>query len=261
MADAESSRDDAQAAWPSPYETCANVPKIILFGDSITQQSFAPETQGWGMYLANYYIRRADVYNRGFSGYTTRWAVTALPYVFSGELCKNVRLVTVFLGANDSCAKAWNARHHVPLHTYQQNLETIVLYIREHVGVGTRIVLITPPPFHLESYLPFQKEKWKDQATGISERRNLVTKMYADVVVALGKKLGVPVLNLYARMMSSCPDGSWYQYLSDGLHFSLRGNRFVGERLVELLQKEFPQDIGGDLDATMQHSLPWHTDL
>jgi len=45
-------------------------PKIVLFGDSITQMSFIDG--GFGSKLANYYQRKADVINLGFSGYTTR---------------------------------------------------------------------------------------------------------------------------------------------------------------------------------------------
>ncbi len=45
-------------------------PAIVLFGDSITQQGFGLNGHvGWASLLANDYIRRADVLNRGFSGY------------------------------------------------------------------------------------------------------------------------------------------------------------------------------------------------
>ncbi len=54
-------------------------PKFILFGDSITQRGF---DNGWVASLANHYIRKADVFNRGFSGYNTRWAKHLLPTVF-----------------------------------------------------------------------------------------------------------------------------------------------------------------------------------
>jgi hypothetical protein len=49
------------------------MPRILLVGDSITQESFQPN--GWGSALANWYIRRADVINRGLDGYNTRWVL------------------------------------------------------------------------------------------------------------------------------------------------------------------------------------------
>lgn len=46
-------------------------PKIILLGDSITQLSFASD-HGFGAALCDAYQRRADVFNRGYSGYNVR---------------------------------------------------------------------------------------------------------------------------------------------------------------------------------------------
>lgn len=75
---------------------------IVLFGDSITQGGFAPG--GWAARVAERYVRRADVFNRGLSGYNTRWARAVLPALFEQsppfDLAKS--LVTVFFGANDA---------------------------------------------------------------------------------------------------------------------------------------------------------------
>lgn len=51
-------------------------PKILLLGDSITQWAFRPG--GWGNLLAQHYMRRADVVNRGFSGYNSSWILQAV---------------------------------------------------------------------------------------------------------------------------------------------------------------------------------------
>jgi isoamyl acetate esterase len=269
---------------PAVLSRCLNVaramPQIVLFGDSITQQSFNPELHGWGTIVCNYYARRADVLNRGYSGYTTRWAVPALPHIFHSEgQRRNVKLVTVFFGANDSCIKAYNPRHHVPLHTYYNNVASTVQWLKDNVGGGgtgggggdddddLRIVLITPPPFHKDSFLVYQKNRYQDLATGISERRNAVTKLYVDVVVSLGEKFDVPVLNLWERMMTERP-GRWETFLSDGLHFSRDGNEFVGEQLLGLIETSFPELkvtpslLGGYSNSgsasEMGHSLDWH---
>ncbi|KAI8854645.1 hypothetical protein BC829DRAFT_412779 [Chytridium lagenaria] len=42
--------------------------RILLFGDSLTQQGFDPDLRGWGAFLANQYMRKVEVCNRGFSG-------------------------------------------------------------------------------------------------------------------------------------------------------------------------------------------------
>ncbi|VFQ95641.1 unnamed protein product [Cuscuta campestris] len=55
-------------------------PEIVLFGDSITEQSF--RSGGWGSSLADYYSRKADILNRGYGGYNTRWALFMLHHLF-----------------------------------------------------------------------------------------------------------------------------------------------------------------------------------
>ena len=52
--------------------------KVLLVGDSITQQSFSVTHGGWGAGLQDWYQRTADVYNRGFSGYNSRWIQQSL---------------------------------------------------------------------------------------------------------------------------------------------------------------------------------------
>lgn len=50
--------------------------QFILFGDSITQGSYAQERGfAFGAELTNRYVRRLDVINRGFSGYNTAQAL------------------------------------------------------------------------------------------------------------------------------------------------------------------------------------------
>lgn len=80
--------------------TTAMRPQFITFGDSITQRGFAP---GWTGLLADAYQRRADVINRGYSGYNSRWALQLMDRVFPPtSVVPPPRLVTIFFGANDA---------------------------------------------------------------------------------------------------------------------------------------------------------------
>ena len=58
---------------------------IVLFGDSLTQRGF--EDGGWAAALAHHFGRRADVYNRGFGGYNSRWALHVLRELFPQTAC------------------------------------------------------------------------------------------------------------------------------------------------------------------------------
>jgi lysophospholipase L1-like esterase len=82
---------------------CAHLmrPQFVTFGDSITQRGFSA---GWTSLLADAYQRRADVINRGYSGYNSRWALQLLDHVFPQPTAAlpPPRLATVFFGANDA---------------------------------------------------------------------------------------------------------------------------------------------------------------
>lgn len=109
-------------------------PAIILFGDSITQQGFGYGERGvgWASLLARDYSRRADIFNRGYSGYNTRMAVEELlpnNEVFGTPPGDNgVLFCTVFFGANDAALPG--ERQHVPIEEYGSNLAKIVTTIR-----------------------------------------------------------------------------------------------------------------------------------
>lgn len=94
-------------------------PPIVLFGDSITQFAYGesplgtPVRIGWASLLSEAYQRRADVLNRGFSGYNTRHALALVPKLFASKTGAggdnnsngngNLPLFcTVFFGANDA---------------------------------------------------------------------------------------------------------------------------------------------------------------
>lgn len=105
-------------------------PVILLLGDSLTQQGFGRNGgEGWASLLANSYSRRADVLNRGFSGYNSRHLASILPNVLSTNYKnKNVLFCTVFLGTNDAALPG--ERQHVPLDEYESHLNSIVSQVR-----------------------------------------------------------------------------------------------------------------------------------
>jgi lysophospholipase L1-like esterase len=171
--------------------------QIILFGDSITQQSENQE-QGFGFApaLRDDYIRRLDVVNRGFSGYTSQLALYVLPQFMPGPSQTNVRLMTVFFGANDACVPG-NAQH-VPLDEYVACLKAIV---RHPVVLAHRvkILLITPAPVD-----EYQLEP-NDLAIGHSALQRTAgnTKRYADACRELGKQLNLPIVDLWTVFMEA----------------------------------------------------------
>lgn len=203
-------------------------PRVLLFGDSITQFSF--QQGGWGAALAHRLVRKCDVLNRGFSGYNSRWARIILPRLIgSGRDLDSPAAVTVFFGANDSALKDENPKQHVPLDEYAGNLRSMVQYLQS-VGVPeSRVILITPPPLC--------EAAWEKECIAQGHKLNRVNAVvgeYASACVQVAQDCGTDVLNLWALMQEDSQDFS--AYLSDGLHLSPEGSEFLFSHLWPLIE-------------------------
>jgi lysophospholipase L1-like esterase len=103
---------------------------VVLFGDSLTQKGW--NEGGWCSSVANLYQRRADVYNRGYGGYNSRWARYLLPHLFpltSENLTNKHFLVVVWFGANDATLPS--EKPHVPLEEYTENIRAILAHVQK----------------------------------------------------------------------------------------------------------------------------------
>ena len=229
-------------------------PTIVLLGDSLTQLSF----DGWGATLANVYQRRADVVNRGYSGYNTRFYLK-LPWLQESsndqeeeeeeeedDALRKACLVVIFFGANDAALKDVDPHHYVSLEEYAQNLEALVARVRAHnhnASSSKNILLVTPPPVHHEQRLVYQKQRYGDKATGILERTLENTGLYAAACRQVASQLQLPCLDLYTDMKETAADGNnddWSRFLCDGLHFSAAGHAFVSQALLGAIAHHFP---------------------
>lgn len=207
-------------------------PSIILFGDSITEQAFGLDGQvGWASLLASDYSRRADVLNRGFSGYNTRLALDLLPRVFPGPPQEGCLFCTVFFGANDAALPG--QVQHVPMEEYGDNIVQVVRHVRSTFGSsGFPILLLTPPPFDAQAWMAFRE-------IDTPGRDNLVAKSYGDKLKAVAEGLEMcSVVDTWSALEGTTPAKS--QYLSDGLHLNEAGNRRVHKAIVDVLTRDYP---------------------
>ncbi|XP_040916426.1 isoamyl acetate-hydrolyzing esterase 1 homolog [Toxotes jaculatrix] len=227
-------------------------PKVILFGDSITQFSF--QANGWGTELANKLARKCDVVNRGLSGYNSRWAKIVLPRLISSQSSgdNNIAAVTVFFGANDCALEDKNPQQHIPLQEYSDNLKEITRLLASAGVSADKVIFITPLPVH--------EPAWEKECIlkGCPlNRHNSVAGQYAQACVQAAGQCSVDVLDLWTLMQK---DGQDYTvYLSDGLHLSEKGNQFVAQHLWGLLESRvahlpFILPYWGDVDAKSPES-------
>uniref|UniRef100_A0ACD5VPM8 Uncharacterized protein n=1 Tax=Avena sativa TaxID=4498 RepID=A0ACD5VPM8_AVESA len=207
-------------------------PRLVLFGDSITEQSFA--SGGWGAALAEHFARKADVVLRGLSGYNTRWALKVLDRAMEGAAAGGAdpAAVTLFFGANDaSLPDQPQAHQHVPLDEYQDNLRAICASLKKK-WPSAAIILITPPPIHEPARI---RDMYGDNAPSRQpERTNEAAGTYAQACIAVAKELDHPVIDIWTRMQQF-PD--WQtSALCDGLHFTPSGNKILFEEVLKTLE-------------------------
>ncbi|KAK6123478.1 hypothetical protein DH2020_042784 [Rehmannia glutinosa] len=222
-------------------------PQILLFGDSITQQSF--RSGGWGAAVADIYSRKVDVVLRGYGGYNTRWALFLLHHIFPLVSATPPVAVTIFFGANDAALLGGTGKkQHVPVNEYKENLRRIVQHIK-NLSRNTLVVLITPPPIDQQGRREFARSQYGDKASESPDRTNEVTGAYAEECVNLAKELGLPSINLWSKMQET--EGWQKKFLSDGLHLTPEGNAVVSQEVVKIFDEAGFSDLPYDFP---QHS-------
>ncbi|KAL5598868.1 hypothetical protein BROUX41_003811 [Berkeleyomyces rouxiae] len=175
-------------------------PQIVLLGDSLFEFS-VPVSNGFSFYaeLQNYYIRRYDVVNRGFSGWNTDHMVSWLPQIIRppAETVAPIKYLVVLLGANDAVLPLPTTKQHVPIDVYRQNLKAIVGHanVRAH---NPTVILVTPPP------VDEMRTEVVDVADGhpCSVRRATTSAAYSQVVREVASEMpGVFLVDLWKGIM------------------------------------------------------------
>ena len=216
--------------------------KIVLFGDSLTQQSFS--VGGFGQRLADVYQRRADILNRGLSGYNSRWGKE---FVESGGLGESAQggngetvLATVFFGANDAA----DGRQHVPVEEYEKNIEFIVGKFKEMEWKN--IFVLCPPCLaekqYAEKFLLVRADDGKKLEDMVLDRKNELVKPYVAACKRVGEKLKVPVLDSFQAIeaASKTENKALDEYFTDGLHFSPQGNKVIFDMIFQGIKQHYP---------------------
>ncbi|XP_068636799.1 GDSL esterase/lipase At5g62930 [Aristolochia californica] len=226
-------------------------PQIVLFGDSITEQSFWPG--GWGASLADTYSRKADVVVRGYSGYNTKWALFLLNELFPLGFATPPVAVTVFFGANDAALLGRTGeRQHVPIEDYKENLRKIVHHLKE-CSETMLVVLITPPPIDESGRKEYARLQYGDNATELPERTNEMAGVYAEACRGVAKDLGALSIDLWSKMQEK--EGWQKKFLRDGLHLTAEGNAIVHSEVVRLFND------AGLCASEMPYDFPHHSQI
>ncbi|KAJ3204736.1 hypothetical protein HK099_001043 [Clydaea vesicula] len=170
--------------------------------------------------MANYYVRKQDVLNRGFAGYTTDDTLQILNSILIKD-SQELSLITIFLGANDAVIDPPNSNSHfVELDEYIDNIRYMIHKIKDS-NSQTRIILIAPPP------VDERKEHY---------RKNSSTINYRNACLDLSKDLNVPIVDTW-DLFKGKDENLLY---TDGLHLNKLGNDLVFEGLKSVIKQNWP---------------------
>ncbi|KAL9603491.1 MAG: hypothetical protein Q9219_001178 [cf. Caloplaca sp. 3 TL-2023] len=179
-----------------------------------------------------------------------------------------VRFMIIFFGANDAY---FGSSQHVPVEAYKSNLHSIVCHPSVQAQ-SPRLILITPPPVNEWAL----EESDEDGLKSGSKRTAEYTKLYADACMRIGRDLGLPVVDLWSSIMF----GAGYEpgqdqhlpgskmterntflddVLRDGLHFSPLGYELLFQAIMELIERQWPDQRPEQLNFVHPawQSAPW----
>ena len=203
--------------------------RVYLIGDSNTQYAFADG--GFASQLANKYIRKCDVINRGFDGYTSQYLKHMLPRLLSqdhgGE--SSISIATVLLGTNDAVPN-----RQVTKESYHQNMTSIINQLQQKDI--KHIIILAPPPVDHDSWNKYLLAKTGETC----KLRKEHVEPYVNVCRELASDFNLPFIDLFNKILR---EDNWRECFYDGVHFSHLGNSFVFNELVEVIDpiiNDFP---------------------
>jgi len=113
---------------------------------------------------------------------------------------------------------------------------------------ANQLILLTPPAISEVMYEKHCHEM--GYALALTDER---VKLFASRCADLGKSFGVGVVDLYTLFHQQ---PNWESFLSDGLHLSKEGNRFVADHVIPLLDTKLghlPQILPDENDIDWKH--------
>jgi lysophospholipase L1-like esterase len=189
-------------------------PSIVAIGDSLTEYGFksdnttsTPSTDGWLSLLAQMFVGRADVLNRGTSGYTSNQALQMVRYCVP-----KTRLALVMIGFGTNDAAAPGSLQHVHVDVYERNLRDVGHALLSDPTYGRPVVLFISPS--------------KPTPRWIKDVRDPeVYAQYTNRCARVAAELSCGFVNMFDALCDF--------HLSDGLHLNAKGNQLLFELVVQ----------------------------
>lgn len=226
--------------------------KFLMFGDSITEYAFNQFPQGCeqpqyalGAALQQAYVRKLQVVQRGFSGYTSRDALPLAKSILKAEHddvpeSQKIKIAYCFFGTNDARLRGTsdcNAES-IPLDLFLENMKKTVEEFRAR---NIPLIVITPG---LHDSKLWDNTHPEDLKTG-DYRTNERNKLYQDKLREAIPE--IPMVMLYdvmAEWMGTNSKLGWddlSELLYDGIHLSGEGYRLLFNELMSTIRNYYPE--------------------
>lgn len=224
-------RKKIECSGDSAWRRCTST--IVAIGDSITE--YGALNGGWVAEIQELYSRRADVLNRGFSGYTSRIVrkilLDILATLPSTQLA-DVIAITVMLGVND-CGRPGDFQH-VPEAEFVDNMKIILCCLRNR-WPKSEVIVLSPPHVDADAWRETCRANgWGDGGGRTAER----VRLYGQLAQQAARDCGCCFVDVCAAMEKAAQDGGFdlATLLDDGLHLSPSGNGVVRGAVLGALE-------------------------
>lgn len=240
-------------------------PKIILFGDSITELS-CDQSLGFALApaLQHEYFRKLQIVVHGYGGYNTEHARHLLEPILDyetdslhlqdgkEELLTEVKLLTIFFGTNDATQ---NDNQFVPLERYKTNLRDMV-----DIAQQRNIPTILIGPGLIDEYSASGCEgsgrsttrarEYSEACRQVSlENKVPFIDIWHGLLAMKGWKAGDPIIG----QRGSAPDLHLRDVLTDGVHFSSSAYRMWYDLLLDTIRTDFSDLKSENLPIVLPH--------
>lgn len=213
------------------------LPKFVMFGDSITELSAASLGGQFSAFsqLQNDYVRRLEVVNRGFKGYTTAWAKYMINRIIEADTAdgSDINLMTVFFGSNDA---AINTQQHVPLKTFKKNIELIT---KTALHRGIKVILIGPGLVDQRIHFDRSLENFWSYNRAVKEVADDNDVAFVDMYKAFSNAMGYkgkhPMNQTEFNKFNST------RFFVDGLHFTGEAYTILYDQVIDNIRIRYPE--------------------
>ncbi|KAK9456156.1 SGNH hydrolase-type esterase domain-containing protein [Dipodascopsis uninucleata] len=233
--------------------------KIYLIGDSQFELSWNSDGEFcFPAALSFCFGRRADVLNRGLSGYSSKWlkpqisrTVDEIERIGSDR----VSAFLLWLGTNDSCLDG--TPHHIAVSELEETARNFIFELHNSAP-RARFILITPAPIS-KALLAKSATRTKGM-----DRTQAETKKYADAIVnlqlpeSLGSECHVDKIDLFSEIirlsdvseqeMELDETEKIAKFTLDGLHLNGKGYKVLFDMVREVIDQwpdKKPSDMPG----------------